>query len=286
MSTVFKNATGEAHVLSLYRDLLAHWPLPCRQHMVQTRQGPTFVLECGNADLPPLVLLHGTQANDAAWLFDLPLWSRHFRCLAIDVIGEAGLSAQIRPPLDGDAHALWLADVLDGLGLKEPVAWHGVSFGGFLALDFATRHPQRVTKLSLLCPAGIGRTRQFLLKYCWLLLLGGFGRRMLRDMVLGPRPSVIPEKAAPLIALMDAIGKAIKPRLQKIPQLDNAALARLTMPLQCVVGGKDVLLDSEETKARLQQLTPQARVLFLPDARHYVPGQSGAVLEFLLGQGG
>ncbi len=66
----------------------------------------------------------------------------------------------------------WLDDVLDGLKL-ERAALVGVSLGGALALDYAVRRPERVDRLALLAPSGIGRQRPgFLVKAILLQLLG------------------------------------------------------------------------------------------------------------------
>lgn len=100
------------------------------------------MVACGEG-APPLVLLHGGIMNSAMWMGDVRAWAEHFRVYAVDVIGEAGLSAPSRPPLNSDAHALWMDGVLEGLRL-ERVSLVGVSLGGWLALDYATRKPERV----------------------------------------------------------------------------------------------------------------------------------------------
>jgi pimeloyl-ACP methyl ester carboxylesterase len=74
------------------------------------------------------------------------------------MIGEAGFSAPSRPPLQGDTHALWLGDVLAGLGLTR-MEIVGTSLGGWLALDYASRHPQAAERLALLCRRGSGGRR-------------------------------------------------------------------------------------------------------------------------------
>lgn len=83
-------------------------------------------------------------------------WARHFRTYALDLIGEPGLSAPFRPPSAADAHPLWLDDVLEGLGITS-TSVVAASLGGWPALDYATRRPERVTRLALLCPGGLGR---------------------------------------------------------------------------------------------------------------------------------
>jgi pimeloyl-ACP methyl ester carboxylesterase len=278
---VFKSEAAEREVHALYRQVLDGWPTPKDELRLPTCQGETFVVACGPRDGPPLVLLHGAQSNAAVWMLDQPLWSA-FRCYAVDMIGEAGFSAPSRPPLDSDAHALWLDDVMRGLGLKK-AAFFGVSLGGWLALDYAKRRPGAVERLALLVPAGIGRQKNFLLKAAPLLLLGAWGRRKFREMVFGPFRGEPPPALKPFADLMGLIGRTIRQRIVNIPRLSDAELARLTMPMLVIVGGKDVLIDSEDTRCRLAKSAPHAEVVFLPEGRHAIFGQSARVAEFLKG---
>jgi pimeloyl-ACP methyl ester carboxylesterase len=280
MTAIFRSQAGAAEVMARYREVLDGWPVPSEQRRVATRQGETFVVACGRAEGPPLILLHGAQSNAASWMFDAAAWSSRFRVYAVDMIGDAGLSAPSRPPLEGDAHALWLDDVLDGLGV-ERASLVGLSLGGWLALDYATRRPQRVERLALICPAGIGRQKNFLLKAAPLMLLGPWGARKTREMVFGPAPRQLPEAVRPLMELMGLIGRQYRPRVVQIPVIFDAALAALRMPLLAIVGGKDVLIDSFETQERLTRLAPHAEMVFLPEGRHFLPGQTARISAFL-----
>ena len=277
---VFKTEAGEQAVHALYRQVLDGWYTPKTELRLPTGEGETFVVAYGAEDLPPLVLLHGGQSNAAVWMFDAPSWSKSFRCYAVDMIGEAGFSAPSRPPLESDAHALWLDDVMKGLGL-ERAAFVGVSLGGWLALDYANRRPEAVERLALLCPAGIGRQKNFLLKAAPLLLLGPWGRRKFRELVFGPSRGEVPPALRPFAELIGLIGRYIRPRIVRIPRLGDAELERLKAPMLVIVGGKDVLIDSEDTRRRLARSAPHAEVIFLPEARHAIFGQSQRVLEFL-----
>ena len=279
-AAVFKSGAGERAVHALYRQVLDGWYGPKDELRLPTCEGETFVVACGAKDLPPLILLHGAQSNAAVWMFDAPSWSQAFRCYAVDMIGEAGFSAPSRPPLDADAHALWLDDVLKGLGVGK-AAFVGVSLGGWLALDYASRRPGAVERLALLCPAGIGRQKNFLLKAAPLLLLGAWGRRKFREMVFGPSRGEVPPALKPFADLFGLIGRTIRPRIVRIPRLGDAELGRLSAPMLAIVGGKDVLIDSEDTRRRLARSAPHAEVVFLPEARHAIFGQSGKILEFL-----
>jgi pimeloyl-ACP methyl ester carboxylesterase len=276
----FRSAEGAETVRRLYRKVLDGWPVPAFELRLPTRQGETLVLAFGREDGPPVILLHGAQANASAWILDAMPWAARFRLYAIDMIGEAGFSAPSRPPLASEAHALWLDDVMSGLGLSR-AAVVGVSLGGWLALDYASRRPDFVERLALICPAGIGRQKNFLLRAAPFLLLGAWGKRRMRELVLGSTVTEPPETLKPLIALMEAIGRSIRLRLGMIPRLSDADLQRLKMPVLAIMGGQDVLIDSDHTRRRLQQFVPHAEISFLPEALHFIPGQSEPVLRFL-----
>lgn len=286
---VFRSEAAARQVETRYRQVLDQWPVAKSEIRLPTRRGPTFVVACGPEGAPPVVLLHGSQANSAAWLADIVLWSSTFRLFAVDMIGEAGLSARVRPDLAGDAHALWLDDVLDGLGVGA-AAFVGTSLGGWLALDYASRRPHAVRSLALICPAGIGRQKNLLLKVAPLLLLGAWGKRKIREKVFGPAPAERPAAPGPMADLMEAIGRAIKPRVVQIPRLTDEQMGRLDMPILAVIGGRDALIDSRETRARLERSAPHAEVCFIEDGYHFLPDQSRRVMDFLgrslrLGQG-
>ena len=284
--SIYRSDAGAKAVRALYREVLDGWPTPKTELRLPTREGETFVVATGDEDAPPLVLLHGGQSNAAAWMFDTVVWSSAFRCYAVDMIGEAGFSAPSRPPLDSEAHALWLDDVMKGLGLAK-ASFVGGSLGGWLALDYARRRPEAVERLALLCPAGIGRQKNFLLKAVPLLMLGPWGVRRVREMVFGRMQGEPPAAMRPLIELLRLIGRTIRPRIVRIPRLSDAELARLKAPMLVVVGGRDVLIDSAHTRRRLAKWAPHAEVVFLPEARHLIPGQTARILAFLqAAQGG
>jgi len=281
MKSVWKSPEGERAVRERYLEILKHWPVPNRQLRVPTREGETFVIDssgaCGDASAPPLLLLHGSVSNSAMWMGDVGAWAAHFRIFAVDMIGDAGLSAPSRPPLASDAHALWLDDVMGALGLAR-VSLVGTSLGGWLAFDYATRRPERVEALAAVCPAGIGRQKLgIVFKTIPLRWMGQWGERKVAELVLGRAPET-PTPAQQYFAL---IHKNFRVRMVKLPIFSDAALQRLSMPVIAIVGGNDVLFDSAETKQRLERNVSNAEIRYLPDAWHFIPGQTQPILDFL-----
>lgn len=281
MTRIYKSAEGERAVRERYLQFLKYWPVPNQRLRVPTREGETFIVACGDENAPPLVLLHGAAANSAMWMGDVASWAAHFRVYAIDLIGEAGLSAPSRPSLASEAHVLWLDDVMQALSLAR-VSIVGVSLGGWLALDYATRRPERVGGLVLLCPGGVGGQKLgIVFKVLALRMCGAWGTRKAREMILGRAPSNASPAIQKFIEFVSLIHENFRPRMVKMPVFSDEALQRLTMPVLAILGGKDVLLDSATTKRRLERNVAHAEIRYLPEAGHLLPRQTAPILEFL-----
>ncbi|BDM70300.1 Ndr family protein [Streptomyces nigrescens] len=278
-STIYKTEAGAREIQQRYREMLQDWPVPAEEVRIPTREGETFVLASGPKDAPPVLLLHGSGANTTMWLDDIASWSQHFRTYALDLIGEPGLSAPSRPPLSSDAHALWLDEVLEYLGVSR-TAIVATSLGGWVALDYATRRPDRVTRLALLCPGGVGRQ-----KVAWLfkaVLLRAVGRRGVRRSTAAVTGLSAPETQHLLDHVMLTFTH-FKPRTERLPLFPDSALRRLTMPTLVTVGSRDAMFDSEGTVRRVRQCLPHATVNVLPEAGHALLNQTDSVLTFLRG---
>ena len=129
-----------------------------KQKTLNTPYGETFVIEKSVPGKPPLVLLHGSVSNSASWLGVIPLYAQNFSIYCLDIPGEPGLSTSNRFPLKSDSPEKWLKSVLDTLGLNK-VSFLGMSLGGWYALNFAIRNPERVSALSLISAGGIAKQK-------------------------------------------------------------------------------------------------------------------------------
>jgi pimeloyl-ACP methyl ester carboxylesterase len=96
---------------------------------------------------PPVVLLHAGVADRRMWAAQIPVLADRYRVLAPDLPGYG--DASLAPgPLSNVAEVIGF---LDDQGIAAS-ALVGASFGGRVALEVATAHPDRVTALVLLCP--------------------------------------------------------------------------------------------------------------------------------------
>lgn len=152
--------------------------------------------------------------------------------------------------------------------------------GGWLALVTATRHPERVDALLLLCPGGVGRHRNILLWALPLPMPGPWGRRKLSAIITGPaaRAQPLHPAAAQFLSL---IYRHFRPRTERIPIASDAALRRLVMPVLAILGAEDVMVDSPGIARRLEENVPRAEIRILPHTGHAILNQTQPILDFL-----
>ena len=247
--------------------------------MLGTRHGDTFVIASGAEQAPPLILLHGAGSNSAVWAGDAAAYAGAYRVFAVDLLGEAGRSAPIRPALEGPAYAEWLQDVLDGLGIGRGVLV-GISQGGWTALKFAVTYPERVEALVLMCPGGIVAPRwTFLPRAVGLSLLGEPGLRRTVHLLFGEEP--IPDG---VVDITVTVNKHFKPRIDKQPLFSDAQLGRLKMPVLLLGGAHDIIFDMQKIAMRLAQVVPQTVVDINPTAGHAIINTAGRIQQFLAEQ--
>ena len=95
----------------------------------------------------PLLLIPYLSADHACYAFQLPAYTQHFSCIALDLPGT-GESDKAPGPYSTEVYADQVAGFLGAIGVEQAhVA--GVSLGAAVGMHLAVRHPDRVRSLSL-----------------------------------------------------------------------------------------------------------------------------------------
>jgi pimeloyl-ACP methyl ester carboxylesterase len=223
----------------------------------------------------PLVLLHAFPLSSAMWLAQREGLSDACRVITPDQRGFGGSALGEDPP-SLDACADDVAELLDRLGLDR-VVLGGLSMGGYVAMAFVRRHPQRVEAL-LLADTKAGadgdaaranreriaaaveadETSTVLVDEVLPTLLGRTSRDS-RPMVAGRVRGLV--QAAPAAAVAWA-QRAMAGRPDAF-----ADLRAFAGPSLVVVGEEDELSPPAEAQAMVDALA-DARLAVIPEAGH------------------
>lgn len=282
---IYKSPEGKAKCLAVYDAALARWPVPYEQLDVSTRFGSTHVIVSGPQGAPPLVLLHGNWATATMWSSAIADLSREHRTYAIDQIDDVGKSIPTSIPASRSDYAAWLLDVFDQLGLQQADVM-GLSYGGFLAVNFALAAPDRVKRLILLCP-GVPNfgppTRKYAIHGMPLILFPTrlTGKWLIKGLSVKGYDPNDREAEQLIVGAMN-----LRSRIPFRPVFSDDEFASLKVPVLLLIGDHEVLYDAKSAVDRAQQLIPHIEAGIIVNAGHMLSTDqpeevSERVLEFL-----
>lgn len=222
---------------------------------------------------PPLVYLH-SAVGEGDGLSLLDLLAGDFAVVA-PMFPGFGASQGIERVDDMEDAAFHLLDLWDRLGLRDPVVV-GLSLGGWMAAELATRYPERVGRLVLVNPVGL---------YLPGAEIGDiFGRRpweLAADLFADPEfPMAQMARAMQHVPAGQLDFALVRPLLQHQaatarlgwdPYLHNPKLPgrlhRVTAPTLVVRGAQDTLVPAAHAEAYAAAV-PGARLVVVDGAAH------------------
>jgi Predicted hydrolases or acyltransferases (alpha/beta hydrolase superfamily) len=149
---LFRSESKQQEYYNYYDEALKQLTVPYDTFYVKTAYGDTHILHCGQKGNPQLILLHCQGFSSIAWLYNLEELAKYFEIFCVDSIGEPGRTRSNRTKMANEEYVFWLSEVIHLLRLEKP-SIAGWSFGGFIAINFAIKHPERIHKLILMSPA-------------------------------------------------------------------------------------------------------------------------------------
>jgi pimeloyl-ACP methyl ester carboxylesterase len=265
----FKTPEGEAAYVAAYDAAMRSWPVPFEEMQIPTRFGMTHVIVSGPEEAPPLVLLHGYMATSTMWAPNIGDFSTDYRVYAIDVMGQPSKSIPAEPVRNPEDYAAWLAATLDGLHL-DGVFLIGMSYGGWLALNFAIAAPERVQKLVLLSPGGgfVPMAKQFSMRG---MLMVWFPRRIIVNWFMRWLGITGPDARSVLELTYLGLKHFRVPldTLRVMPVLfPEDRLRAMRVPTLLLIGEHEVICDPAVALARARQLFPDIQGELVPESSH------------------
>jgi pimeloyl-ACP methyl ester carboxylesterase len=219
---------------------------------------------------PLLVLVNGLAEQVESWYCNVAAWRRHFDVHAPNLLAYDGLALHRRieegKPVDVDYLVGQLHDYLETFAQNPPYHLVANSLGGKVAVEYVVRHPERVARLVLLCPSGLGGEER-------LPVVEGVRRNDPASLV----DSVFHDSRCADRGLLDYYRSRFADRRWKAGLLRvirgtmghrvRDSLARVACPTLLVVGHEDRIVDPAQAIEAADHL-PLGKLLVLPGCGH------------------
>ncbi|WP_315720920.1 MULTISPECIES: alpha/beta hydrolase [unclassified Bradyrhizobium] len=237
--------------------------------------------------LPAVVLVHGAGFDHSVWALHSRWFAHHgFTVLAPDLPGH-GRSAGPALPTIADM-ADWVVALLQAVNAK-PAHLIGHSMGSLIALDAASRHPDRVSALSLIGTAATMTVGPDLLKaaeandHAAIDMVSIWGLGFAAELGGSRAPGLWMHGGAQATLERCAPGVLFNDLSACNDYQDAlASAAKITVPTRLILGEKDMMTPVKAGKT-LAAAIASARTIVLPGAGHTMMAECpDALLDALI----
>jgi len=273
----FKNIKARQRYFEYYDKRASEWPMSSQARYVATSLGDTFVRTCGEETAPSLVLLPSGFASSLNWLPNIQGLASHFRIYAVDNIYDVGRSVNSRPIVDAHDLTAWLDELFTQLGLVNSINIMGLSFGGWLASQYALRHQDRLHRVVLAAP--VATVLPLPAEWAWRGILGAlpphkfFMTHFLTNWMcqdLAKRGDQLSKRM--LENWMNDALMAMKCFTFRMPitptVLTDDELRSLSVPVLFMVGENEVVYPAVSAVQRIKTVAPAIKTEVLQNASH------------------
>ena len=246
--------------------------------------GSLFFLDEGQGS--PLVFIHGFPLDHTMWRHQIAEFRQTHRVLAVDLPGFGQSSAAPGEMLIA-GFADQLAEFLDQIGVTEQVTLCGLSMGGSIALQFALRHPQKLSRLILCDCRAVADSPEAqkmrhdladrVLKQGTAFVAEAMAARLFAASTLAQQPelvqsiqSVIRSTAPSSVA---GGARALAHREDVVPRLPEIA-----HPTLVIVGSEDIISPVDEMRQIAERL-PHGTLAVIEGAGHMAPLEDPALVN-------
>jgi len=259
-NSIFRSEEARDRLMEIYDGILtSRWPVPYNELDVETSFGTVHIVASGPEDGEPVLMLHASGMSATSWAWNVEAFAC-FRTYAIDHIGEVNrsrLATTDRFPKTVEEITGVYAEVSDQLGIDAAVVIAG-SNGGFVAMNYAIRYPERVSTLILTGPMGLTPPKpQMALRLlaAQFIHLRAIERGTL-DWVLGRSPTV----REPYGEWFSLMMKGSFPHVVPPTGIAQEDLAKINVPVLLFLGTTDNLVGPAEKAAKAASVMPNVRI--------------------------
>jgi pimeloyl-ACP methyl ester carboxylesterase len=264
-NSIYRSVEARDRLMAIYDERLADWPVPFEELDVETSYGTAHAIASGPEDGEPVLLLHASELSATSWGPNIEAFAG-YRTYAIDHIGEVNKSrladVDVYPKTRAEIAGLY-AEIADNLGIERSIVV-GASNGGFVAMTYAIRYPERVSKLILPGPMGLTPpplqmglrlvAAQFI-HWTWV-------ERGALEWILGTSPVVL----EPYGGWFTWVMRGSFPRVVPPVGIPAAELATIEAPVLLFLGTKDNLVGDPQKAAAAASAMGNVRTVVVESA--------------------
>jgi 3-oxoadipate enol-lactonase len=226
----------------------------------------------------PLVFIHGFPLDHTMWRHQIAEFGSTHRVLAVDLPGF-GQSPLAPGEMSIIGFADQLSEFLDRIGVTEKITLCGLSMGGSISLQFALRHPDKLSGLILCDCRAVADSPEAqkmrhdladrVLKQGPEFVAQAMAARLFAASTLAQQPQVVESIQAIIRSTApSSIAGGSRALANREAVVDR--LGEIATPTLVLVGSEDIISPPDEMQQIAQRL-PQGTLAVIQGAGHMAP---------------
>ncbi|BDW93767.1 Ndr family protein [Flagellimonas marinaquae] len=267
---LFKSPEGKSKILSLYNRKLQELNVGHSEKLVDTKFGKTNVVCVGDANLPPLVLIHGTGGCAPQILDSFPSLASQYCVYAVDVLAQPNKSAETRLDMKSLDYGKWLIEVIIKLRLTN-VTLAGFSFGGLIALKALEYNQTPIKQVFLIAPVYIVNGNPIINVWKMFIPLKKFIKTNNQAYIKKVMDALFSEYDGFALVFMSTVFQNCNMDFSPLPVISKNRAKNIKTPISIFAAEQDIMFPGKKMIKRAKQIFPSLEEVVLLKGSKHVP---------------
>jgi len=266
----FKSKEGKEKIITLYNQKLKELNIEYSEKLVETKFGKTNIIQVGDSNLPPLLLIHGTGGCAPQILESFPNLDSKYCVYAIDVLAQPNKSAENRLDMKSLDYGKWLLEVIIKLRLQE-VTLVGFSFGGLISLKALEFNETTIKQVFLIAPVYIVNGNPLVGLFKMFIPLKKFVKTNNQKHIKKVMGALFSEYDDFALNFMSTTFQHCNMDFSPLPIISKDKAENIKTPITIFAAEKDIMFPGKKMIKRAKQLFPSLEELVLLEGSKHVP---------------
>jgi len=268
----FKSKQGKEKILKLYNQKLKELNVNYTEKTIDTKFGHTNVIEVGDTNLPPLMLIHGTGGCAPLILESFPELHKHYCVFAVDVLAQPNKSAEDRLDMKALDYGHWLFEVIIKLRLNN-VTLVGFSFGGLISLKALEFNQTAIKEVFLIAPVYIVNGNPFLNLWKMFIPLKKFIKTNNKPSIEKVMDVLFSEYDEFALQFLSTTFQNCNMDFSPLPVISKGSAKNIQVPITIFAAENDIMFPGKKLIRRANAIFPNIKKSILLDKSKHVPNQ-------------
>ena len=295
---MFVSEEGKNEFMDAYESAMKDLPKPAEEFWVDTDFGKAKVYKFSKEGIEsktPLVLLPGKSASTPMWGPNLKDLMKERSIYTVELIGEPGLSTQMKEINTAEDQAVWLNKVIEQLP-EETIHLAGISLGGWNAVNVSIYNSEKIASLTLIDPLSVFGSIPLSVIFDPLkkilvsipasmpIIPKSIRKKMFSYIAGGTKTT----ESVSIAKLIEISTRTYNSKLPLPEDITEKQLQEMKIPILGIIAENSTMNNSEKAiKAGLENLrNPLSNMIMFQDASHLINGEypeklARTILDFI-----